>query len=269
MHPTPYPDLNAVLRELVDGMRDALEETFVGAYLQGSFAVGGFDRHSDVDFVAAVAEEPTAPQVDALQAMHDRIYRLACPWAQHLEGSYFPIDVLRSNAERGRPLWYLEHGHHSLARSEHCNTVVVRWTLREHGVVLAGQPPASLVDPVSVETLREEILTTIRDWGREILDEPERFSNRFYQSFIVLSYCRLLHDLVSGATGSKPAGAEWAKVHLDPSWRDLIDRSWSGRPDPASSVRRPADPAEMQLTLQFVRYVIEEGVRLHGSNENP
>lgn len=109
-------------------------------------------------------------------------------------------------------------------RSEHCNTVVLRWVVREHGIALAGPSPATLVDPIPVEVLRQEILATIRDWGQQILDEPERFNNRFYQTFLVLSYCRMLHDLYTGSTGSKRAGAEWAKATLDPAWPGMGQR---------------------------------------------
>jgi hypothetical protein len=234
----------------------ALGDRFVAACLQGSFAVGGFDQHSDVDFVVAVDAELPAAIVTDLQAMHERIYSVECPWAQHLEGSYFPAAVLRDYRRAGTDLWYLDHGSRSLVRATHCNTVVVRWTVREHGVALAGPDPASLVDPIPVGELRREILSTIRDWGRQILDEPGRFANRFYQSFIVLSYCRMLHDLVVGETGSKRAGAEWAKATLDASWSGLIDRSWGGRPDPARSVRQPADAEEFARTLALVRHVM-------------
>jgi hypothetical protein len=36
MVPTPYPELNAVLQELVDSVRAALGNSFVAACLQGS-----------------------------------------------------------------------------------------------------------------------------------------------------------------------------------------------------------------------------------------
>jgi hypothetical protein len=52
--PTPYPDLNEVLGELVAGARAVLGEDLVAACLQGSFAVGDFDEHSDVDWVVAI-----------------------------------------------------------------------------------------------------------------------------------------------------------------------------------------------------------------------
>jgi hypothetical protein len=95
----------------------------------------------------------------------------------------------------------------------------------------------------------------MHEWGAEILAQPERYNNHFYQAFIVLSYCRMLHDLEAGTVGSKRAGAAWFKARA-PQWSGLIDRSWSGRPDPATSVRRAADPDEFMLTLQFVRYAL-------------
>jgi hypothetical protein len=259
--PTPYPELNAVLRELVEGVRAALGSGFVAACLQGSFAVGDFDRHSDIDFIVAIEDELSDGQVGALQAMHERIYDLDCAWAQHLEGSYFPKRILKDYSERGKQLWYLDHGSRSLVWSDHCNTVVVRWVVRERGVALAGQCPKTLVDPIPVEALRQEIMDTIRNWGREILAEAERFNNRFYQTFIVLSYCRMLHDLRTGVPGSKRAGAQWAKATLDPSWAGLIDRAWDGRPNPALSVRQPADPTDFRNTLEFVKYAIRTSTK--------
>lgn len=244
-----------------------MSNNFVAACLQGSFAVGDFDRHSDVDFVVAIEAELSDDQIQTLQTLHERIYRLDCGWAQHLEGSYFPKEILKDPSQRGKELWYLDHGSRSLVRSEHCNTVVVRWVLREHGVALAGPNPATLVDPIPVETLRQEIMETLRGWGHQILAEPEPFDNRFYQTFIVLSYCRMLHDLHTGGTGSKRAGAEWAKATLDPSWAGLIDRAWDGRPNPALSVRQPADPQDFKRTLEFVQYIIEASTQVAANTE--
>lgn len=256
MHPTPYPELNAVLDQMVTGIREALGDTFVAAYLQGSFAGGGFDRHSDVDFIVVTRGDLSDDEVDALQVVHARVYDLECEWAQHLEGSYFPETVLRRCDGRGRQVWYLDHGSRELILSEHCNTAVVRWILHEQGIALAGPPPGELVDEVPVDVLRREIRETMHDWGQEILSEPERFNNRFYQCFIVLSYCRMLHDLHTGSIGSKREGAEWAKVTLDGSWVDLIDRTWAGRPNPAVSVRQPADAGDFKRTLEFIEYAI-------------
>lgn len=259
MPPTPYSELNSVLDRLVAGMRDVLGDMLVGAYLQGSFAAGDFDVHSDVDFIAVTEGELTDPLLEGLQSIHGRVFDLDCEWAQHLEGSYFPREVLRTCDRRDEKLWYLEHGDRALVLSEHCNTAVVRWVVREQGVALAGPPAASLVDAVPADTLRNEVLATMRDWGGEILEEPERFNNRFYQSFIVLTYCRMLYGLRTGRVESKRAGADWAMTALDPSWSDLIDRAWDARPDPSTSIRQPADAEDFRRTLEFVRYSIEMG----------
>ena len=267
--PTPFPELNNVLRELVGSVQKILHIKFIGAYLQGSFAVGDFDIHSDVDFIVVIEEELSGEEVDALQVMHERSYNLDSAWAQHLEGSYFPREVLRDPSQRGRKLWYLDHGADSLIRSDHCNTNVVRWVVREKGVTLAGPPPATLVDPISADLLRMDILEVITEWGQEILDAaPNRYNNRFYQGFIVLSFCRMLHDLHTGVNGSKRAGAEWAKTHLDPCWSGLIDRAWSCRPNPAISVRQPADPEDFASTLEFVQYAMDSAINASGLNRS-
>ena len=261
MKPTPYPELNSVLRELVTSVQTALEGEFVGTYLQGSFAIGGFDQYSDVDFIVAVRGELSNERVVALQAIHERIFDLGPEWAKHLEGSYFPSGVLRDYRCRGTPLWYLDHGSRTLVRSDHCNTIVVRWVLREHGVPLAGPSPATLVDPIPLAALRREIAATLRGWGQQILDKPDPYRNRFYQGYFVLNYCRMLHDLVAGRPGSKRAGAAWAKTNLDPAWASLIDRAWDCRPNPAVAVREPPDGADYDQTLEFVRYIMRESER--------
>ena len=257
--PTPYPDLNGVLQVLRESAQTVLGETFTAAWLQGSFAVGDFDLHSDVDFIIGVEDELSDAQVESLQAMHARIFELDCAWAQHLEGSYFPRQLLRRPTGGGEKLWYLDNGSRALIQSEHDNSLVVRWVLREHGVSLAGPDARTLIDPIEANDLRREILGVIIDWGTEILAHPERYNNRFYQGFIVLSYCRMLHDLQAGSVGSKRSGAEWAQSWLGPSWTRLVDRSWSGRPNPEISVRTPADPEEFAATLEFVQYMIQAG----------
>ena len=256
--PTPYAELNAVLYELVAGIGQTVGNDFIGAYLQGSFAVGDFDEHSDADFVVAIRNELSEAQVAELQRVHERIYGLESEWARHIEGSYFPAPILRTGERCGEPLWYLDHGRNRLIKSDHCNTLVVRSVVRERGITLAGPDPKTLVAPISVEALRREISNTMCTWAKEIFEQQERYRNRFYQGHIVLSYSRMLHDLFEGRPGSKREGAAWAKSTLGSDWAALIDRAWTGRPNPAVAVREPADPVDFEATLRFVKVVLRE-----------
>lgn len=255
--PTPYPELNQVLTELVAMARDVLADNFVGAYLQGSFATGGFDRHSDCDFIVVIERDLTQDELRRLRPAYQGVHGLDYEWANHLEGSFFPASTLRDYNRAGRRIWYADHGHRELERSAHDNTAVIRWILREKGVVLAGPPPADLIDPIPVRALRAEMLKIFTEWGEQILADPREIGSRFYQTFSVLSYCRFLNNLHEGRIGSKPAGAEWAKANLDPAWHGLIDRAWDGRPDPATSVRTPADPQDLERTRAFIEEILD------------
>ena len=256
-HSTGFTELDEVLGDLVSRVREILPDNLVGLCMQGSIAVGDFDEHSDADFVVVTVEELTERQVVDLQAMHARIFDCGKEWAKHLEGSYFPKAVLRNLSSAGGKLWYLDNGHRQMERSRHCNTIVVRWIVRERGVTLVGPDPTTLIDPIPAATLQREIGEEIRSWCREILENQDRYRNRFYQGFIVLNLSRMLHDYRMGCISSKRTGADWAKEILDPSWSDLID-AWNGRPDPARSVREPADPEDFRRTLDFVRLILEE-----------
>jgi hypothetical protein len=255
--PTPDADLNAVLHDLVHSARDILGADFVGAYLQGSLAMGGWDEHSDVDWDIAVRREPDASQLQALQAMHARLYGLPSHWARHLEGSYFPLHLLKQADPRRTPLWFLDNTASQLVRSDHDNTLVVRWVLREHGIALAGPPAALLIDPVPADALRQEVRATMREWGQALLDDTHKMDNRWYQPFAVISYCRMLHTLDTGRIESKPAGVRWALGALDARWAGLIERAWAERPDPSARVREKADPADLLSTRDFIRHAWE------------
>ncbi|MCG2688401.1 DUF4111 domain-containing protein, partial [Candidatus Parcubacteria bacterium] len=96
-------------------------------------------------------------------------------------------------------------------------------------------------------------------WGKELLENPEPRKNRFYQSYLVLNYCRMLHDLHKGEINSKLAGIEWAKSNLDPQWISLINFCWQERQDTSISVDQPANAEVFASSLKFVRYAIEKG----------
>jgi predicted nucleotidyltransferase len=262
---TAYPELDAVLGELVESAQTILGESFCGAYLQGSFALGDADEESDVDFLIVTHEEVTDAHAAKLQAMHERIYWLETPWAQHLEGSYPPRESLRRVDPSRSPWLYLDNGATELVRDGHCNTAVVRWILREHGVVLAGPDPNGLVEPVSAEELRSEMQTAARDWAEWAREPHPRFGpgamSRREQSLLALSFCRILHTFATGRVTSKPEAGRWALQTLDLEWASLIQRALDDRADQWGQVQQQADDRAVERALAFVDYALARMTR--------
>ena len=261
-YPTPYPELNAVLATFLEQTQNILLENFVGLYLTGSFALGGFDLHSDLDFVVVTHSELTGAQEAALQIMHGQIYDLeinwsATLWARHLEGSYISKTLLERPDPNKTPLFYLDNTARVLVRSTHCNTLVVRWTLREHGITLAGPDPKTLVEPTVPDELCREVAGVMQEWGAEISENPQLLENRWYQPYAVVTYCRMLYTVQSGIIISKPGAVRWGQEQLDSRWSGLIERAWLERPDPSLKSKQQADPIEARETLEFVWYVLE------------
>ncbi len=200
-----------------------------------------------------VTEDDVSPdERAALQGLHQKLVELPTPWAQHLEGSYIPRDVLRRPDPDRRPLLYLGNGATGFSLDNHDNTAVVRWSLRERGVALAGPDPRELIEPISADELRAEVRWAIglwQAWFRSV-DSIDRRA----LAVAVLSHARILHTLTVGGVTSKRAAGEWAVHALDPEWAPLIRWALEDRPDPWTKVREPADPALLRRTRQFVDY---------------
>lgn len=255
--PTSDSELNTVLHEFVTSVQTILGNNFVSAYLQGSFAVGDCDSDSDVDFTIVIEHEVSDTDLLALQVMHARIFNLESEWAKHLEGSYFPKKILRNGDLKKKELLYLDNAHAKLIMSDHDNSLVVRWVVREYGITLAGVDPKELIDPVSSDDLKIEVLGIMQEWAKDIFAGNWKMDNRWAQPFAVLSYCRMLHTLHTGRITSKLSGATWAKSALDDRWAGLIQRAWEERPNPDLKVQHRADPSEVDRTLEFIRYALE------------
>ena len=266
---TQYPELDGVLHGHAERLRDALGDSLIGMYLLGSLAIGDFDGTSDIDFVVVTADEMSESQVEQVQSVHDQTYGQDTRWVKHLEYSFFPLNILRHPSspfsndgrvqDKDRDLWYFEHGSPRIERSDHDNSLVTRWTLREKGVTVVGPEPFSLLGPVSPNALRAEIQDSLVGWGDELLEDAEPYRNRFFQVFIVLHYCRMLQDLNEGRITSKREGAEWAKSNLDPKWTSLIEYCWNDRQDSEIHISQPAVPGIFSEVLSFVEYVVALG----------
>jgi hypothetical protein len=250
----------------LEGARDALGAQFVGAYLFGSLACGGFDRDSDVDILVVTEDEITGELFSSLQAMHERVAAFDSHWATQLEVSYIPRRALRRRDPANATHPHIDRGageRLQMARHD-SDWVVQRYTLRERGVTLAGPAPNTLIDPISPDELRRA-MPDLMWWLAEILEEPARINVRGYQSYIVLTMCRMLYTLEHGEVVSKREAAGWASRSLGGLWSPLIARAWAGRRNP----REKATEEDLSETLDLIRLTLERARRFETRLDEP
>jgi hypothetical protein len=252
-HPTRYAGLNGVLHDLVVGAVDALGESFVGAYLQGSFALGAGDLHSDCDFVVVVRHRPDPVQEAALRRLHaDLPHREGC-WNRRLEGSYAVAADLVSTEGLGRTWLHVGRGSDRMEWSTHCNQPWTRWILRRHGITLLGPCPVELVGEVPADVLREHARAALATLTDDVLGRcPSGVA--WCQRHLVVQASRSFHTVRTGQVASPRDALRWTMVHGDPAWRPLLQQVLADR-DLGLDPQAPPRPGAMQAARDFAAYV--------------
>jgi hypothetical protein len=255
---TPYADLDALLVELRGHWQRILGEALVGAYVQGSFALGGGDQQSDCDWLVATHGPLTEPQIEQLKELHDDIPTRDGHWCHDLEGSYAPAAELASVHHLGRKWLFNNHGHRTLEWDDHCNRAYTRWILREHGITLIGPPPRSFMPVVPPEVLRDEAAVSLATLLDDLAGWIDIDSVAWGQRYAVATCCRMLYTLRMAEVASKPGAIAWALRMLEESWRPLLaqvrdDRGLGWDPN------RPPRPGEAEAARAFIAYAAAWG----------
>jgi len=261
----PYPELQEVLDTFVGSIKMELAENLIGIYLVGSIASGDFDFDSDIDFLVVTKAELTEANIKSLQDIQIKIHDIDYYPAKHLEGSYISISDLNDRSTVGeKELYYFDNGSTVFEQSVHDNQWHVRWILRERGITLVGQEPETILDPIPLDELFNEIkraMLKVMKLFEADMDRPLSFFNsRFGQSFVVLTYCRMLHTLHTGTVQSKRAGMKWAKQFVEPKWIKIIDQAWDERKDVRFGVKigQRAEQKLLHETLEFIKYALAQ-----------
>lgn len=259
IHPTSHPEVNALLNSLTEALPGILGDTLAGAYLFGSATSGDLDGESDVDVVVVTTEDVSNETFAALAEMHARMATIDSWCATQLEVSYIPRrairryqppDVLHPRLDRGK-------GETLHIMSHDADWVVQRYLIREHGLALLGPPPTMLIDPVSPDDLRRAMRELLQEWLAPLIENPPLIRTRGYQSFLVLSTCRIHYTLEQGDVVSKKAAADWGEQTLDSRWTPLIQGAWTGRQNPDTTPL----PEDLSETWDFIRYALERQER--------
>jgi len=248
--PTGFPELNALLADFVERVGSILADDLVGAYLVGSFALGGGDMASDCDFIVVTENRVDGEQERALRALHDEIPTRDGYWPQNLEGSYAPREELETLDSLGGDWLYVNRGHRDMSWDPHCNAEDVRWVLRERSLPLSGPPAARFACEVPADMLRERarsllatLIPDLRGWAN--------FDVAWTQRYAVQMTCRFLQTIETGEVTTKLDALDWALGKVAPEWHGLIEQARDDRLLPWDD---PPRPRSVDRTLAFARY---------------
>jgi hypothetical protein len=227
--PTPYEEVNTILLVLLTNIQAILGPQLVGLYLYGSLSLGDFDpASSDIDFLAVTEEDLSEEALEQLRAMHATIASSGLPYATRLEGSYIPRQALRrydpTNARHPTigTDWPFQVGLHG------SNWILERQIVREHGVIVCGPSPQTLIDPVPPQEVRAAVCEQLKNSWQPRLNDRDWLRPRHYQAFAVLTLCRALYTLQHGTVSSKPQAAAWTQ-EVYPQWRPIIEKALTWR----------------------------------------
>lgn len=217
------PEIRRLVEAFRSGLIDALGRNLVGAYLMGSVAFEGSERHAgDVDFHVIVRRPLTSKEKRALEHLHGG---LACghPLGNELDGYYIPLSSARRH-RRSTELAFWAGGR------MHDNGSDETWALHcahiQQGafISLVGPDPRSIYPPASWREIAEEL-----DHELVLL----RKVLRRYPVYCTLNLCRLANSWRErNPVVSKDVAGAWALEAVPERWRRLIAaalRSYQGK----------------------------------------
>jgi hypothetical protein len=247
----PLPqDIPQLLDTLLARLQHELGDQLIGLYLRGSLALGDFiPATSDVD-VLAVLEHAVSPTLFArLTDLHADLAGSANPYATRMEMVYLDRGAVR-HFTPGQQHPTLGQGGRLHWEEHRANWIFERWTVREHGVILFGPDPRTLIDPIGKDELRAAARGRLSDWAAWAAapEDPEFLLPRAHQAYISETICRALATVASGELWSKPRSVAWALAQLPEPWRTTVRDAQAGRTD------RTDDPAKVDDIVQFVQW---------------
>jgi Domain of unknown function (DUF4111)/Nucleotidyltransferase domain len=252
VNPTPYADINQLLKLLLSGMQKILGAKLIGLYLYGSLVIGDFDPNiSDIDLVAALSSNIDDKEFGTLQKMHDDFANYHKQWDDRIEVCYISVAALRTVKSQTSIVANISPGEPFHRREASKEWLTDWYVVREKGIPLFGPSPKTIIEPISKDEFIRSVKANTKAWRVCIHD----MHNRKSQAYAILTMCRALYTYKNGEQVSKNQAAIWAEKEF-PEWSKLIQNALLWR-----EVGRDENvdhDATFPETLGFVHFVISQ-----------
>jgi predicted nucleotidyltransferase len=189
--PTPYPAINTVLSEWAEAVKRLLGNKVVGLYLSGSLAYGDFvPERRDIDLQAVVQSPLTEDELRAVEQLQKQIEERYSQWADRIECSYVPLELMRELTPPAtpRPCWGFGTFYPEAPAGN--EWIINDYLLSKHGIMLAEPDFNDLIPPIHIDSVRRASAKDLfQEWLPKI-DDAEWLSNSHYLLPLpVLSCC--------------------------------------------------------------------------------
>jgi predicted nucleotidyltransferase len=236
-----------------------LGKHFVGLYLHGSLAMGGFNpARSDIDLLVLMDQRSTAEQKRQLIELLLRVSKAPSPVEITfvVQEDLFPFQSPLRYDLHFREKWRERYGQelrngtweHWNNAVRHDNDLTIYLMLLRHGgIALYGPSIAEALPEVPERAFRDALLTH-SDYERgERMRDPVAF---------VLDGCRDSAYVHEGVLLSKDGGGEWGLEHLPEAYQGLVQQSLAlYRGD---RLGRPVGRTVLEEFAQYIQHDLQE-----------
>jgi predicted nucleotidyltransferase len=218
-------DIVQLLSEIVTECTSLLGDNLVGIYLHGSLAMGSFNPDaSDVDFLVVTRSNLTPEKrkelAQAMIRLSARAPRKGLEMSVVTEGELldfkhptpYQFHFSRDWIERYRNGTF-DFSQENLVDGDLAAHLTI---IRARGMVLYGQPVATVFPDIPVQHYTDSILDDARAILQNLSSSNSSTSHWATPVYSVLNICRVRAFMEAGLITSKREGGEWALQHATP-----------------------------------------------------
>jgi predicted nucleotidyltransferase len=252
MQITPYPEIEKLLSRLLHQIQRILDKNFIGLYLYGSLVTGDFDPEiSDIDLLAVTSFDIDDQEFEQLRNMHNALMIENPEWEGRIEVQYIAVNALQTFKTQKSQIAVISPGEPFNVKDAGIDWLINWYIVREHGKVLLGPNPQTVIPPIS----KEEFIQSSREHARYWAEWANQPRDQRGQSYAILTMCRVLYASQWGEQASKSQAALWTQEQF-PQWASLIQKALVWRK--ASNDELVGHEATFPETARFIHFVADQ-----------
>jgi predicted nucleotidyltransferase len=221
-------NINMEIIDFISIFKDTLLEkceNIIGIYLFGSLAYGGFDeKTSDIDLAVVTKTFLNKIELEIIKNIHEKLNSINKKWANRLEVSYIPIEMLK---EKNIPMIDRPYFNEIFyERAGYGNEWLINnYLLIHYGKTIYGPEFGTLIKyDLNIEDIKESCINDFyKEWLPKINDD-KWLLNSNNQSYIILNICRIINTIYNSKTENKQNSAKWVKENYK-EWSKLIEEA--------------------------------------------